>query len=620
MPQAPINPYLPDKGQQLSALLMSLGQGITASDMAGRGVLPGLGLGAGIYGASQAQAQQEAEKAWQWKQQYDQTEAYRKAQEENLTAQADERKRQAALEAQLMPGMQAAIAKLNGGAPGMAPPQAGPTMGPGPDLLKAGAPKVEYLQSKYGLSPVAAAGVVGNLYQESGFNPNATHDGGRGYGMAGWDPNRTAALQAFAQSQGKPASDPQVQLDFVVNEGKSGDMGAQRAWSMLQTAKTPQEATTALMHYFRPAGYTPNTPEAGHGYAQRVQYSQALMPGAAPSGNPQVVPQQMPATVQPPRIDPALGLPFTMSRTMAPFGKALTDLGNAETQRYMQDLDRQQKAEQFRQEQELRLRQQGGTERNQKVGPDGRPNMPLIDAETEAAQRKAKAEADTKLATEAALKLSTDEMARYSKEVRPGIEATVNSLPNLYEMKRLTDGKMADGPFIDTRQFGGRVADWLGISPLSQPLLARNEFINRAARNTIGLLQTRALGSGTGISEGDRKFMESMTQKSGDYTLQELKDLNRIAIETAHVAVKQHDQVVSRLKMLPGVDKVNPNYFSLSAPGFDEWSAANPAANPAPPANRTPLNQILQPNGFASHPNPNAPTNERPALGSILGR
>jgi len=297
MPEYAPNPYLPDKGQQLAALLMSMGQGITASDMAGRGVLPGLGLGAGIYGASQAQAQQEAEKAWQWKQQYDTQEAYRKAQEENLRSQTELRRSDMQAKTALGDAVRSGL-----GVPGMAPPQSGPTMGPGPDLLKAGAPKVEYLQSKYGLSPVAAATVVGNLGWESGFNPTATHDGGRGYGMAGWDPQRTAALTQFAQAQGKAPSDPQVQLDFVVNEGKSGDMGAQRAWQMLQTAKTPEEATTAMMHYFRPAGYTPNNPQGGHGYAQRVQYSQALLPGGAPAGGGSPMPTQQPA--QQPQLDP----------------------------------------------------------------------------------------------------------------------------------------------------------------------------------------------------------------------------------------------------------------------------------------------------------------------------
>lgn len=303
MPEYAPNPYLPDKGQQLAALLMSMGQGITASDMAGRGVLPGLGLGAGIYGASQQQAQQDADKAWQWQQQYDMQQEYRKAQEESLRTQNDIRKQDMQAKAQ-MGGM------LNG-ILGFGVPQTQPTMGPSPDLLKAGPEKVAYLQNQHGLSPVAAAGVVGNLYQESGFNPNATHDGGRGYGMAGWDPQRTAALQAFAQSQGKAPSDPQVQLDFVVNEGKSGDMGAQRAWQMLQTAKTPEEATTALMHYFRPAGYTPNNPQGGNAYAQRVQYSQALLPGGAPAAGGNPAPASPSAPSAPPQnaiqqLDPAV--------------------------------------------------------------------------------------------------------------------------------------------------------------------------------------------------------------------------------------------------------------------------------------------------------------------------
>lgn len=153
-------------------------------------------------------------------------------------------------------------------------------MAPRPDLKTAGAPLVDYLVQKHGLSPVGAATIIGNLGWESpGFNTTQTHDGGRGYGLAGWDPQRTAGLQAFAAKQGKPASDMQTQLDYVVEEMKGGDMGAQRAYAMLQGAKTPEDATTAMMHFFRPAGYTPANPAAGHGFEGRVQNARALLPG-----------------------------------------------------------------------------------------------------------------------------------------------------------------------------------------------------------------------------------------------------------------------------------------------------------------------------------------------------
>lgn len=277
----PVNPYLPSTLDRLSTMLMALGSGISGAESRGQSGWAGIGPAAAMYGQANQQANDQAMRYGMWQQQNQQQEAYRKAQEENLRSQIDERKRNAAIDDQLM-GVAARYGQGGTAPPGMGGAAPQPTIGPGADLLQSGPQKVAYLTDKYGLPPVGAAGVVGGLYQESRFNPTATHDGGRGYGMAGWDPNRTAALNQFAKMQGKPISDPQVQLDFVAHEGKNGDMGAQRAWAMLQTAKTPQEATTAMMHYFRPLGYTPNNPTAGHGYQQRVQYAQALLPNGQP--------------------------------------------------------------------------------------------------------------------------------------------------------------------------------------------------------------------------------------------------------------------------------------------------------------------------------------------------
>src|SRR5580704_9454381 len=158
-------------------------------------------------------------------------------------------------------------------------PQDGTATPPAPDLQTAGQPQVDYLVKKYGLTPVAASGVVGGLYQESKFNPAAKGDGGKSTGMAQWDPERYAGLTKFADAQGKPPTDPQTQLDYVMTEMKGGDMGAQRAFAQLQTAKTPADATTAMMHFFRPAGYTPANPTAGNGYQNRLLYSSALAQG-----------------------------------------------------------------------------------------------------------------------------------------------------------------------------------------------------------------------------------------------------------------------------------------------------------------------------------------------------
>jgi hypothetical protein len=72
-----------------------------------------------------------------------------------------------------------------------------------------------------GLSPVAAAGVVGNLRAESNLDPtNATGDNGTAFGLAQWRGPRFAALQQMAAQQGKDWRDPSVQLDHLVSELK----------------------------------------------------------------------------------------------------------------------------------------------------------------------------------------------------------------------------------------------------------------------------------------------------------------------------------------------------------------------------------------------------------------
>jgi hypothetical protein len=94
----------------------------------------------------------------------------------------------------------------------------GGTPPPGPDLKTGGAPLVDYLVAQHGLSPLAASTVVGNLYQESGFNPSATGDSGSAFGLAQWRLDRQTGLRKFAATQNKPVTDPQVQIDYLVSE------------------------------------------------------------------------------------------------------------------------------------------------------------------------------------------------------------------------------------------------------------------------------------------------------------------------------------------------------------------------------------------------------------------
>lgn len=145
------------------------------------------------------------------------------------------------------------------------------------DSLQASNQAMGYFTSR-GWSKEQAAGIVGNLIQESGLNPNTVHDNGTGLGIAGHRLERLDAMKAFAASRGKPVNDFQTQLEFIdqelnTTEGKTG--------ALLRAAKTPQDAAAAFINYERPQGWTADNPQAGHGFANRVANAQAVAAGSA---------------------------------------------------------------------------------------------------------------------------------------------------------------------------------------------------------------------------------------------------------------------------------------------------------------------------------------------------
>ena len=193
-------------------------------------------------------------------------------------------------------GLQQVAGTYGGG--GGAPRQGGqsaPAMAP--EQAKAAAQqKIQYLVNTHGFTPDQAATMVGNLYQESKFNPTATHDGGTGYGLGGWRLERRDALIKEAQAKGEDPANPTTQLDFYANEFKT-----RPEFQKFQQAQTPEQRQAAMMDYFRPAGYTPQNPQGGHAFANRMQYAQQFGQGAQPQqqpGQPQPLQINMPGGPQ----------------------------------------------------------------------------------------------------------------------------------------------------------------------------------------------------------------------------------------------------------------------------------------------------------------------------------
>ena len=70
-----------------------------------------------------------------------------------------------------------------------------------------------------GYTPIQTAAVMGNIWAESHFDPSIIeHGNGIGFGLCQWSYGRRTNLENFAASQGKPASDLEIQLRFLQSE------------------------------------------------------------------------------------------------------------------------------------------------------------------------------------------------------------------------------------------------------------------------------------------------------------------------------------------------------------------------------------------------------------------
>ena len=145
-----------------------------------------------------------------------------------------------------------------------------------------------------GMSPAGAAGLMGNLYAESGLNPknlqnsyekrldftdttytaavdsgaysNFVHDSA-GYGLAQWTYwSHKESLLNFARRTGASIGSLEMQLDFMLRELK----GCTAVWEVLRTARTVREASDiVLTRYERPANMSSSVK------AKRASFGQA---------------------------------------------------------------------------------------------------------------------------------------------------------------------------------------------------------------------------------------------------------------------------------------------------------------------------------------------------------
>lgn len=157
------------------------------------------------------------------------------------------------------------------------------------------------LQDKYRLTPYQAAGVVGNLQQESSFILNARNkgdgrDGTDSIGIGQWNGARARGLHDYAQSTGSTVDNLDTQIDYMMHEMQNGP--ERKSYDRLMASKNVDQATEAMIGYERPKGYSVNNPRAGHGWDNRIANANEALGFDQNSIRAETSPQQIIAAPQ----------------------------------------------------------------------------------------------------------------------------------------------------------------------------------------------------------------------------------------------------------------------------------------------------------------------------------
>jgi len=131
---------------------------------------------------------------------------------------------------------------------------------------------MNYFMSQ-GLTKDQAAGIVGNLMQESGagLDPMAKNKTGH-RGLAQWDKNRWANFEKWAKQKGLDVNTREAQLQWIMEEMRtgSGGLGIER----FKKTKTAAEAAALFVKDFERSGEKPGQA----GYDSRIRNANTLAP------------------------------------------------------------------------------------------------------------------------------------------------------------------------------------------------------------------------------------------------------------------------------------------------------------------------------------------------------
>lgn len=157
-------------------------------------------------------------------------------------------------------------------------------------------PAYDFFVAK-GLTNFQAAGIVGNLDQESGVDPGAVqYGGGPGRGIAQWsvggrwDTSANDNVLAYAKQKGESSGSLNLQLEFIWYELTTYGYG----FSQLKATTNVTDATVVFMDKYEICGTCDQT--------NRVNYAKSVLAayGATPAWGAKFVSQSWPYASQPP--------------------------------------------------------------------------------------------------------------------------------------------------------------------------------------------------------------------------------------------------------------------------------------------------------------------------------
>lgn len=126
-----------------------------------------------------------------------------------------------------------------------------------------------YLVGDLGFNDLQAAGIMGNIQQESNFDPNALNPDSGAYGIVQWYAGRRTALESFAASKGTDKSDLGTQLEFLKKELETDYKTT--VYDPIKASQTMEEALLIWLEHYE----VPCLPgSCGHEVANRTPFAQ----------------------------------------------------------------------------------------------------------------------------------------------------------------------------------------------------------------------------------------------------------------------------------------------------------------------------------------------------------